>query len=211
MTIKFKKIISDELYIDKFSSNTSLSLEYDGPDTLFILVDKENGNLANLLQSEEDKYNPDFFELIKVDASKDPDVAFYLDSRNKPYEERQHETVTLIDGSTYEKISNPELRDYYSISYDLEKREWVWKVITVNPRSVYNEMADLYREYINQNMEKLSSDPSLSKAATNYLNKLDAFEKTGAGSIESWKITTPNTKLVPLPPPAIVTAIEYTP
>jgi hypothetical protein len=209
VNIQFTKKIPDSLYVNTFTSNSSLTLTYNGPELSLFLVEKNHGHICGVLETMEDAYNPDHYLVIETSASDSPDVLYYFHQSEFP--EREHVTETLVDGTTHDEISNPTLKDYYTAFYDLENKIWIWEVITRNPRSVYNELADRYREYVNQNLHKIESNEALKEVATKYLQRLTDFETTGAGSIPSWKIAAANTASVPLPSPLLMTAFENTP
>jgi len=209
VSIQFTKTIPDSLYVNTFVSNSSLTLTYNGPESSLLLIEKEHGHICGILQTMEDAYNPDHYFVIETLASESPDVLYYFHNTNIP--EREHVTETLVDGTTHDEISNPILKDYYRTFYDLENKVWVWEVITRNPRSVYNDIADRYREYVNHNLHKIESNQDLKEIAIKYLQRLTDFETTGAGSIPSWKIITANTACVPLPSPILMAAFDNTP
>lgn len=209
MLATFSKKIPDELYVDSFKNNNVMNLEYDGPSVLYILVDKSFGMVERVLETSEDRYNSDLSELITLEAAAYPDVAYLITNNN--IEERVFETETLVDGTTYEKIVNPSLNDFYRVKYDLNDKKWIWEVITVEPKSIRNITAERYKNYINENLDKVSSDTNLKKLATDYLVVLDNFEKTGKGSIPSWKIIDARISDVPMIPQELVAAINVLP
>ena len=209
MSVSFIKKIPDELYIDSSNNNRVVNLEYDGPDVLYVLVDKFSNMFARLLDSSVDRFNSDLFEMIVIDSKIHPDVAYYFTNIDIP--EREFETETLVDGTTYQKIINPTLKDFYRIKYDFDKKNWIWEVITVDHKSIRNIVTDRYRNYVNENLEKISADTNLKKIATDYLKTLDTFEKTGKGSIPSWKIIEAKISDVPMVPQELVAAFNVLP
>jgi hypothetical protein len=209
VSIEFTKKIPDSLHVNTFTSNASLTLTYNGPESSLFLIEKEHGHICNVLETMEDAYNQDHYLVVETSASESPDVLYFFHQSEFP--EREYVTETLVDGTTHDEISNPRLKDYYITFYDLENKVWVWEVITRNPRSVYNELADRYREYVTQNLHKIESNEVLKEVATKYLQRLTDFETTGAGSIPSWKIAAANTACVPLPSPILMAAFENTP
>jgi len=209
VSIEFTKKIPDSLNVNTFTSNASLTLTYNGPESSLFLIEKNYGYICNVLETMGDAYNQEDYLVVETRASDSPDVLYYYYTTEFP--EREYVTETLVDGTTHDEISNPTLKDYYRMFYDLENKVWIWDVITTEPRSIYNDMADRYREYVNQNLYKIESNASLKEAATKYLQKLTDFETTGAGSIPSWKIITANTASVPVPSPLLMAAFENTP
>jgi len=209
VSVAFTKKIPDSIYVNVFTSNASLTLTYNGPESALLLVEKDHGHICNILETMEDAYNPDECIVVNTNSTDNPDVLYWYFETEIP--EREHVTETLVDGTTHDEIANPHLKDYCRPIYDLENKVWVWEVITRNPRSIYNDMADHFRLYVNQNLHKIEANTSLMAAATNYLQKLTDFETTGAGSIPSWKIAEANTACVPVPSPVLVAAFENTP
>lgn len=209
MSLTFTKKVPDELYIDSFKDNKSVTYEYDGPAKLLLLIEKQSGSISGVLNSEDDRFNPDFYELLVLDASVHTDVAYYVYHTDIP--ERVFESETLIDGTTYEKIANPTLRDFYQVIFNYDKNKWDWKVVTVNPKSIRNITAERYRNFVNDNIDTIASNTALMNVATDYLATLDDFEKTGKGSIPSWKIIEARISDVPTVPQDLVAAFNSFP
>lgn len=209
MKINFSVKIPDELYIDNFSSNKTMNLVYDGPDKHLVLINKETGDFVGTVNTPEDPYNKDFFEVLTVEASKNPEVAYYLLHRVDPIE-RGHVTETLPGNLTFEAISNPTIYDYFYIRYDVENKSWKMPLVTRLSRSPLNDMADRYRTYIEENASKATTN-ALKTLMNNYLTQLDDFEKTGIGSIPSWKLTEIKLDNVPKPPLELVSAFNVIP
>lgn len=202
----FSKTIPDELYINSFALEKQVTITYDGPSAIRVIVDKEFGSIFNVILNDEEEihYNQDVFRVVEVIANENPDVAHYLSITD-----HQHvfEDEEQVDGSVYQRITNPSLKDMYSINYNFETNEWVWTLITRNPKSILNIIADKYRAVIEDNEAVLSNDEDLNDIVTAYLEELDEFETTGAGSIPSWKMIEPNTSLVPPLPYEVYTAV----
>lgn len=209
MAIKFTKKIPDELYMDSFSKNLKKSYTYEGPETFKVLVDKESGSPTHILESDEDKFNPDAYTPITVDATKDTDVAEYL--YNTAIPERQFEDETLVDGSVYKKITNPVLRDFYTIRYDFETSSWVWTSIVRNPVSILKELAERNKSFVELNLEIIKDDVASTKIATDYIKTLDDFMTTGKGSIPSWKLDEFPLSSVPMIPQELIVAFNQLP
>lgn len=210
VNVNFTKPVPDELYIDSFINGNTKTWTYTGKNLVYLLVEKQNGEITQVCEDLNFNYNEELFEIITIDANVNPDVAYYATNTTIP--DRVFVTETLIDGSTYEQISNPTLRDIYSLNYNFENSEWNWKLITRNPKSRLNDYTERNREYVNSNISKISSNTALMQIANTYLQTLDAFETTGKGSIPSWKmIEIPKLSEVPAIPQDLINAFDVLP
>jgi hypothetical protein len=132
-TVSFTKPIPDELYIDSFVNNNTKAWTYTGNNLVYILVDKILGGIQGNYDNMDFNYNPDISQLMTIDATIYPDVAYWATNTDIP--DRIFETETLVDGTMYEKITNPTLRDVYSLNYDFQNNKWNWTVVTINPKN----------------------------------------------------------------------------
>lgn len=206
----FNKPVPDELYIDSFAQSKTASYTYTGPETLNVIVDSILGGVQHvLLPGETMLYNPELQTQITLDANTATDVAYYLTNTTTP--EREFETETLPGNNTYEKLTNPTIRDYYNINYNHETGTWNWKLITRLARTPLNDLADKYKQYIETNKSKIEGDTTLTTLANTYIAQLDAFNTTGVGSIPSWKFIEISLATVPAPPSQLVVAFNVLP
>jgi|688.fasta_scaffold941190_2 hypothetical protein len=207
----FSKSVPDELYIDSFAQNKTATYTYDGPETFNVLVEKLSGGVTHVYQPGEDhgSYNSEQYEVMTVDANTAPDVAKYL--RDTAIPERVFETEQLPGNKTYQKITNPTLRDYYAINYNFDNSAWNWKVITVVARTQLNDLADRYKKYVEDNISKIEGNSQLIALANTYLGQLEDFNTTGIGSIPSWKFIEISLVDVPQPPSQLVVAFNVLP
>jgi hypothetical protein len=206
----FNKPVPDELYIDSFAQSKTTSYTYTGPETLNVIVDSLLGGVQYvLLPGETMLHNPELQTQITVDANTATDVAYYLINTTIP--EREFETETLPGNNTYEKLTNPTIRDYYNINYNHETGTWNWTLITRAPRTALNNLADKYKQYVETNKSKIEGDTTLTTLANTYIAQLDAFNTTGVGSIPSWKFIEISLATVPAPPSQLVVAFNVLP
>lgn len=212
MEISFTKSVPDELYIDSFGQNKTVTITYNGPEILKVLVDIISGGIqyVALEPSENIVHNPDFSTVLTVDANISPDVAYYIKLAEIPGEQ-EFITENLPGGKTYQKLVNPTLRDYYALNYNFETNAWNWTLITRQARSMLNDLADKYKDYINTHKSKVENNQTLTDLANTYLAQLEAFNTTGIGSIPSWKFIEFSLAEVPAPPLQLVTAFNVLP
>lgn len=206
----FNKAVPDELYIDSFAQNKTTSYTYTGPETVKVIVDRIYGGVQHvLLPGELDTHNQELSTVITVDANTATDVAYFL--TNPISGTRQFETEDLPGDYTYQKLTNPTIRDYYQINYDFDTNMWNWKLITKLAKTPLNDLADKYTQYIEDNKSKVSGNTELTALANNYLQQLEDFNTTGIGSIPSWKFIEISLADVPTPPSQLVVAFNVLP
>lgn len=208
MAITFTKQIPDELWIDSFAANNALELSYSGPATVSVLVDNMSGTFVDY--DGVTPYNEETRRVVIVDASAEPDVAYYIHNRSQPRPEHEFETENLPGGLTYDKITNPTIYDYYTLRYDVENSSWDWELILREPKTIIYYTAEKYKKYIEDNTDKFST-ATLQKKATDYITTLTTLMTTGKGSIPQWKLIEFSASEVPIPPGELINAIGVLP
>lgn len=208
--VNFTKPVPNELYIDSFTNGKTQSYVYSGNNLIYVAIDIPEGAIQDVHEDLNFNYNPDISKQLIIDARINPDVAYYVTNTNTP--DRIFATETLVDGTTYEQITNPSLRDMYHINYDLQTNTWKWTFITRNPKGRLNDLAQRNRDYVNTYISTISSNTALMQIANTYLQTLDTFETTGKGSIPSWKIiAVPKLSEVPPIPQDLILAFDVLP
>jgi hypothetical protein len=215
VSVNFTKPIPDELYVDSFANGNTKTWTYTGNNIVYVTVIKPRdtvmpfGEIEGVQDNLDFRYNSDTTQVMVINATVDPDVAYYCSNTHIP--DRIFVTETLIDGTTYQQISNPVLRDYYRLNYDFENTTWNWELIKRNSKDSSNDLADRYRDYVNSNITNISSNTQLMQIANTYLQALDTFDTTGKGSIPSWKRMTVSLGDVPPVPHDIIVALNVLP
>jgi len=210
MSITFTKKVPDELYVDSFDKELEATYSYDGPETFKVLVEKTSGLVSNIIEDNDDfRYNQEHYAIVDVDSSLNPDVADYIFNTATP--ERIFEDEILADGSIYKKITNPTLRDYFSIQYNFEENSWVWKVIVRNPSTIMRDLAIRNREFVSLNLSLIEDDKVLTNLANDYIKRLDNYIISGRGSIPMWKLDEFKLSDVPMIPQELIVAFNQLP
>lgn len=115
MQKEFTINIPDELWVDSWENNSTATYTYDGPDTLYVRVRDEN-DIVDVTSTAVDPGEHEF--VVEVDANKYAERARLLQEIYIGLDkEDTFENVNNPDGSTYTKLTNPHLRDYYEISF----------------------------------------------------------------------------------------------
>jgi hypothetical protein len=116
MKQKFTQKIPNEIYIDDFSDNKVMELEYNGPDTLLLEVDG-NGTAFKIVEEARPMLEPtSYMYHIELNAADAIEAAHYIYTHA---DEHIYENIDIPnpDGSIYIAVSNPRIQDYYRLTY----------------------------------------------------------------------------------------------
>lgn len=200
----------DELYVDAFEQGNVFEVTYEGPETVYVLVDRQTGMICGKLDTPNDPHNQDFFAVVEVNANVDPAVAYLIVADRRREEPVPHVTITNVDGSTHEEIAEPALFDCYGTAlYNFETQSWTLQQVLREKRSPLYYAAETNKKYVVDNMAKFSSNTTLTAIAEAYIDVIEAYQTSGNGSIYSWRMATWNMDEVPqIPPPLVMAAIR---
>lgn len=107
--------IPDEIWVDSWENSATATYTYDGPETIYVLID--GLAIRNVSTNE---LTPSTGEhVVAVNATNYTSIARILQEIHLGLSHvHTHEDVTNPDGSTYQKISNPILKDYFELVYN---------------------------------------------------------------------------------------------
>jgi hypothetical protein len=195
--------IPDEIWIDNFSKNLTVTTTYKGPKTIYVLVDGES--IISWSETDYEHYNKSTSKVVVLDAEEHPEIAYML--VDLP-EEKLFEDEINSDGSVYQKIKNPHMHDYYELKYDETNSENPWKlVLKVKDRTVLDAGRVFSDLEIAENY-KLNAD--FDENTTNILNEYISDAKQFLESIKTycpWKYSEYNPPKGPEFPKVIRDAI----
>ena len=135
MKKKFTFKIPDEMWIDDFTNNLTMSRTYEGPDKIDFLVTGES--IISWSEIDYEHYNKETCKVIELDTNTHPDIGYML---LNPHPVEEYEDAVNPDGSTYQKISNPTIHNYYTLKYDESNLDNPWKtVLIVRNRNIPDE------------------------------------------------------------------------
>jgi hypothetical protein len=117
MTKQFTVNVPDELWVDSWTENRTMSWTYEGPERIYVKL-RHDFTVAEWSDSEFDPETVQSNEkVIELDSATSVDVMFYLTNQGQ-LAEHEFEDETNPDGSIYKKISNPNIYDIFYIDYD---------------------------------------------------------------------------------------------
>jgi hypothetical protein len=199
--------IPDEIWVDNFSKNLTVTTTYKGPKTIYVLVDGES--IISWSETDYEHYNKSTSKVVVLDAEEHPEIAYML--VDLP-EEKLFEDEINSDGSVYQKIKNPHMHDYYELKYDETNSENPWKlVLKVKDKTVL----DIGRVFSDLEIaENYKLNANFDENTTNILNEYISDAKQFLESIKTyypWKYSEYNPPKGPGFPKVIRDAILKNP
>lgn len=196
MIKNFSYPLPDEIYINSFTENKKISLRYDGPEKINVLVDK---NINNICGIDPETYDHDIYNLIEVDANEYPEICYFLLNSPNNNGNIVYEDEIMENGDIYKKNINPTIHDVYEIVYDKETNTFKLDLIVKESNDNFlTSSLDQIKNRLNfiilneegkrEKQEELSiSEPLLVEISEVILN-IDNFLKEN-NSFMSWKYT----------------------
>lgn len=133
MKKSFSYPLPDELYVDSFDLGKEFSAEYDGPEKLKVLVNKQTREISGV---DPEAYDSVYFDLIEVDSDKNPEVSHYI--LNSAFEHvYEYEEEILSNGDIHQNPINITIWDAYDLYYDFDKSEFVFELIVKTSSANY--------------------------------------------------------------------------
>jgi len=127
MQKEFTVNVPDELWVDSWDDSLTATYTYEGPQYFYIGFDSNFSakilpNHAVEPGAETDPFSDEqaanFIEIITLDANENPDIAYMLYAPYVDHDDHTFEDVANHDGSTYKKITNPHMHDYFELRWN---------------------------------------------------------------------------------------------
>lgn len=210
MSINFTYSVPDELWVDSFTANNVFTGTYNGPDILPVVVDNE-GQPQGVYNSEMIINDATKQEVINVDATLDTAVAYMIYTAADAVK-YTYTTETNHDGSTYQRITNPKLQDYYSITYHGGPTSNTWtfnlKTKLKDTQSEIDTRKNL--EFVKSKLQYVGLDGNLANVYNNFILSCENYLTTMA-DVYPWKYVTIPSPSVPQIPLSLITIINQIP
>jgi len=216
MAQNFTISVPDQLWVDDWDGNTTKTYTYDGPDTVYVEVDTQsnqvvNTSLTTLTPSDDDR------SIIEVTAADYPERAMMVLEENDSGASWTFEDETNFDGSTYNKITNPRISDYFELSYHPIPADWdperglELEPIYKEPRAEAHEIADKRMAYVKRYADQYDFDSDTQSTLDTYMTSLQTHITT-LSTAYPWKFDggVP-TSSIPKVPASLVTAFNALP
>lgn len=208
MKKQFTYKIPDELYVNSFEKNLSYSGTYDGPDKLYVLV--EDGGFVTRWGTSptEEIYNSITSKEIELDPKVNPEVAFYLTQASDMEYVYTFTETKNPDGSIYNELANPKLKDYYWLVYhDNDTHPWEFRLITKAIESGEEATIKENLAFVKQYSDKYSFDATNQKIIDTYIKNAEAYLNEVA-NYKPWKFVKFPSDNAPKLPVTLVTLFK---
>lgn len=175
MTKEFTVNIPDELWIDSWELNKTMTFSYDGPDILYAVVSNDS---AVTYWSEEEISRPEnyFEKVVIVEADKHPQIAFFMKTFTDEHEYVYSEEINP-DGSIWKCFTNPRLQDIFEIKYDPSEQEIKLKPIYKRKETVSELKAIARRDQVKKYADIYSFDDETQALIDKFFSDIDAYLK----------------------------------
>ena len=104
--------IPDDLWVDSWTQDNTISLTYDGPEKIYVKIKHDNSVMTWSVDEIENSESNEY--VIELSAEDTTDVAYYLINQGN-IEDHVFQDEENHDGSIYKKIINPSIYDMFYI------------------------------------------------------------------------------------------------
>lgn len=206
MIQQFTLKIPNEIFIDNFSENKTITLEYNGPETLLIEIDGQ-GTVFKIVDEPRILIEPDQMSYVELKASEHIQAAYYISTASKPFA-HEHEDIVNPDGSIYTAISNPRIQDYYSLRHSKGTVDlWEFTLITRSMNSTIELKILNEKNNIVSKLKAVELPDDLQTVYDNYITAADQWLAEKA-ALCPWKYIEFPTGVTPKVPLALIRLVK---
>jgi len=212
MQRQFTVNIPDELWVDSWDEELTAAHVYEGPQYFYIALDGNNsimdikyGDLETEAESFSDEEIAKYDYTLTIDAEVNPEIAYGLYVH--VHDDREFEDVINHDGSIYKKITNPCLRDYFTVDFRSTSEDPSQKEAFLSP--IYKDTTNVLHATALERLNIVKKYSDAYDFDVDDQTKIDAFIETMTAYVElvstayPWKYITMNTSEVPKVPVAL--------
>lgn len=206
MSKTFTVNVPDQLWVDSWNTNKTESYTYSGPDTLYVLVrneEIESWSTEPIEATDDDS-------VVQLDATNNNDLpmAHFLHSQGAEHEYIYEDEVNH-DGSTYQKITNPTIQDYFDLEYDRASGLQLTPTYK-RAKTIAEEKAEKRLEYVKKYISVYDFDEETQKTIDAFLSDMNAYMTTMA-TVYPWKYVVIDENEIPKIPASLVSVFNSLP
>lgn len=192
MTQDFTISVPDQLWVDSWADDATKTYTYDGPDTVYVEVQTSDYAIVNTSTETLTADEGNTF-IVEVTAADYPERAMMVvEGNDTEGYVHTYEDETQFDGSTYNKITNPRLSDYFEMTYqpvpDDQDQELGLSLVVKTKTTDSPAMVEAKRRqaYVQKYADQYSFDTDDQTAVDNYLTSI-ASHITTLSTAYPWK------------------------
>lgn len=202
--------VPDQLWVDSWENNKTETYTYNGPETLYVLIDDVADTVLYSSTEEIEVLDGDSNFVIEIDATNDEQVAVahYFNTLGSEHE-YTYEDETNHDGSIYEKITNPIIHDYFDIDYDRGNGLTLLPIYK-NTETIAEQKAKTRLEYVKKYDDAYDFDTDTQSIIDTFLSNMDTYLTTMATAYP-WKYVEIDETEIPKIPASLITTFTALP
>lgn len=185
MIVTFSYPLPDELFVEGVSGEVTGTYTYNGPKTFDVHINSL-GFIEDIDVQNDPELGPDYRK--KIDASKNPEVAYILSHYfvDNYVWEYEYEDEIMENGDVYKKPLNPNLKDAYDLIFDFDKDDWKLEQIIKLQDNPSAQVAKARKREIEKYSLKYSFGDEIDALIEDYILTLDEFIENNP-PLKTWK------------------------
>lgn len=173
MQKEFTIAVPDEYWVDSWTENKTMTWVYQGPDTLYILLDHQE-IIKSWSQEEIVRDESTDVEKVRIlHAEEDLAAAHWLTSLGRDHQ-YQYAESTNHDGSIYRYYTNPRIRDLFELFYSSNtgfRLEPIYK----NTETWCEREAKKRKEFVKKYHDLYEFGEEINNEVRDYFKKIDDY------------------------------------
>lgn len=210
ITQEYTVNVPDELWVDSWDNENTATYTYQGPDTVYAVI--ENGQVTTVSVEELSSDDYPNGNIITISATAQPDVADWIHPTPGDFS-HTHVTETNPDGSTWQKISNPGIRDWFEIAPALPNENNFAVQLVANikdPTTQYEIKARQRLAYVKKYDDAYEFDNDTQLLIDTFISNMTTYLNTYA-PIYPWKYISVPAGDMPKIPATLITIFNSLP
>lgn len=210
ITQEYTVNVPDELWVDSWDNSDTVTYTYEGPDTVYAVL---RGNIVSTVSV--DPLNAEEYTgqtIVEIDATAQPDVADWIHPTPEDFS-HTHTTETNPDGSTWGRITNPGVRDWFELIPALPNEDG-FKVqlaaLIKDPISTFEVKAKARKDYVVKYNEAYDFDADTQATIDQFLTNINAYLTTYE-TLYPWKYVNMPEGSMPKIPSSLTTVFNNLP
>jgi hypothetical protein len=210
ITKEYTVNVPDELWVDSWDNNNTATYTYEGPATVYATIRGDGISTVSVEPINAEEHPGE--RVIEIDANVQPDVADWIHPTPEDFS-HTHTTETNPDGSTWERITNPGIRDWFELAPatpNEDGREVELVAIIKDPDTQYEIKVRERKAYVKKYDDAYDFDADTQATIDTFLAACDTYLSDYA-PIYPWKYVTVPEGSMPKIPAVLISTFNNLP